>query len=67
MSNDSDVKDIVEAAQTFKARFILCFVNEEPTLNYAKDLLHSLQKLPKILHLCSLVFLRLKLADVMHK
>ncbi len=47
MSNDSDVKDIVEAAQTYKAKFILCFVNEEPTLNYAKDLLHFIQKVPE--------------------
>lgn len=44
MSNDSDIRDIIEAAHAFKAKFILTFANEESTLELVRDLIKAMKK-----------------------
>jgi len=43
MSNDSDIRDILEATQAFKANYILSFVNEESTMSVIKAILLAIR------------------------
>ncbi len=47
MSNDSDIRDIVEAVQAFKAAYVISFANEESTLPIALQLVKALNKNPE--------------------
>ncbi len=47
MSNDSDIRDIVEAVQAFKAAYVISFANEESTLPIALQLVKALKKNPE--------------------
>ncbi|MEP7194990.1 MAG: MerR family transcriptional regulator [Saprospiraceae bacterium] len=45
LSNDADVKDIVEALDIFKSNHIISFVNESSTLAFTDELVEAVEKL----------------------
>lgn len=47
LSNESDIKDVMDASLIFKAHFIITFINEDTSLTYATDLVQAIQHLPE--------------------
>ncbi|MBK9270858.1 MAG: MerR family transcriptional regulator [Saprospiraceae bacterium] len=57
MSNDSDLKDLLEAAQTFKAKYMLSFINEESTMPAIQELALAIRQMEQPIQLILIGYL----------
>ncbi len=48
LSNDADLKDVLEAVDIYKANYLITFVNEESTLSFTEDLIRMAEKNNKL-------------------